>query len=103
MGIGEGVGRQCDPRKVGSDAFGEARLLQRFGPDALADELSALADARFVGEVRRLALRHLVDEVDRTASAIVRSAVQGVQAVRAEQLEVLGRAFVRWLETSAAS
>lgn len=103
LGIGEGVGRQRDPRKVGSDAFDIARLLQRFGPDALADEVTALADARFVSEVRRLALRHLIDQVDVTAAAIVRSAVQGEQAVRAEQLEVLGRAFVRRLEASTAS
>ncbi len=94
LGISEGIGRQRDPRKVGSDAFDVARLLQRFGPDALADELSALAEPSFVDQVGRLALRHLVDEVDRTAAAIVRSAVQGVQAIQAEQLEFLGRAFV---------
>ena len=75
LGISEGVGRQRDPRKVGSDAFDIARFLQRVGPDALADELTALADSRFVAEVRRLALRHLVDEVDGTAATIARSAV----------------------------
>ncbi len=55
LGISEGVGRQRDPRKVGSDAFDVAR------------------------QVSRLAVRHLVDDVDRTAAAIVRSAVQGAR------------------------
>ncbi|MEP6482493.1 MAG: hypothetical protein ABJA94_10855 [Rhodoglobus sp.] len=94
LSISEGVGRRRDPRKVGSDAFDIARLLQRHGPDALADELAVLADPSLVEHVQRLALRHLVNDVDRTAGAIVRSAVQGVQAVQAEQLEFLGRASV---------
>ncbi len=102
LSIGEGVGRQRDPRKVGSDAFDIVRLLQRHGPDALADELVVLADPSFVEHVLRLALRHLVNEVDRTAGAIVRSAVQGVQAVQAEQLELLGRAFVERLSAPHA-
>lgn len=103
LGISEGAGRPRDPRKVGSDAFDIARLLQRFGPDALADELATLADARLLIEVRRLALRHLVEDADATAAAIARSAVQGVQSVHAEQIEILGRAFYRRLESPAAT
>lgn len=93
LGISEGVGRQRDPRKVGSDAFDVARLLQRFGPDALADELIPLADRSFLDRVSDLAERHLVEHADRTAAAIVRSSVQGVETIGADQLELLGRAF----------
>lgn len=97
LGISEGVGRQRDPRKVGSDAFDVVRLLQRFGPDALADELSALGDPDFTERVGDLAQRHLIDDADRTAAAIVRSSVQGVQSVGAGQLELLGRGFTQRL------
>ncbi|MGQ0826657.1 MAG: hypothetical protein ACT4OX_16790 [Actinomycetota bacterium] len=99
LAISEGVGRQRDPRKVGSDAFDVARLLQRLGPDALADELSGLAEPGFIDRVSLLATRHLVDEADRTTAAIVRSAVQGVEVIPAAQLEFLGRAFVERLST----
>lgn len=64
--ISQGVGRQRDPRKVGSDAFDVAR-------------------------------HHLVEQVDRTVAAIVRSSVQGVEPIGADQLELLGRAFSRRL------
>jgi len=97
LGLSEGVGRQRDPRKMGSDAFDVARLLQRFGPDMLADELIALAEPGFVDRVRDLAERHLIDNVDRTAAAIVRSSVQGVETIAVEQLELLGRALTRRL------
>jgi hypothetical protein len=97
LGISEGVGRQRDPNKVGSDVFDVVRLLQRFGPDVLADELRALADAFLVEAVARLATRHLVAEADRTAAAVVRSSVQGVERVPPEQLELLGAAFARRL------
>jgi hypothetical protein len=100
LGISEGVGRQRDPRKVGSDAFDVARLLQRFGPDALADELNALAGDDFVDRVAGLATRHLIESVDRTAAAIVRSSIQGVETIAVEQLELLGRAFTRRLRRS---
>jgi hypothetical protein len=97
LGISEGLGRQRDPRKVGSDAFDVVRLLQRFGPDAVADELRELAREDFVDKVSGLVQRHLVDNADHTAAAIVRSSVQGVQAVAADQLELLGRALTRRL------
>ena len=97
LGISDGVGRQRDTRKVGSDAFDVARLIQRHGPDALADELVSLGERSLVEAMGRLATRILVDDADRTAGAIVRSAVQGVQAIEPDQLEFLGRAFVRRL------
>ncbi len=93
LGISEGVGRQRDPRKVGSDAFDVARLLQRFGPDALADELASIGEPDCVDRVAALAERHLVENADRTVAAIVRSSVQGVVRVGPDQLELLGRAF----------
>ncbi len=46
LGISEGVGRKRDPRKVGSDAFDTIRLLERTGPDVLADEVLALSAPR---------------------------------------------------------
>lgn len=95
--ISQGVGRQRDPRKVGSDAFDVARLLQRFGPDALADELLEVAGREFVDRVIDVARHHLVEQVDRTVAAIVRSSVQGVEPIGADQLELLGRAFSRRL------
>lgn len=97
LGISEGVGRQRDSRKVGSDAFDVARLLQRFGPDVLADELLALGRTDFVEQVSGLARRHLIDDADHTAAAIIRSSVQGVRSIDADQLELLGRAFTRRL------
>lgn len=97
LGISEGVGRQRDPRKVGSDAFDVARLLQRFGPDMLADELIAFAEPELVDQISDLAERHLIDNVDRTAAVIVRSSIQGVEKITVEQLELLGRAFIRRL------
>ena len=97
LGISEGVGRTRDPRKVGSDAFDIVRLLQRFGPDALADDLVALADRSLVERVGALAERHLVEHADRTAAAIVRSSVLGVEVVAADQLELLGGALGRRL------
>jgi hypothetical protein len=100
LGISEGVGRQRDARKVGSDAFDIVRLLQHYGPDAIANELISLADKDLIERLRRLAQRHLVDEVDKTASAVVRSSVQGVQAVPVEQIELLGRALVERLRAS---
>ena len=102
LGISEGVGRQRDPRKVGSDAFDVARLLQRFGPDALADELRAIAEDGFVDHVVALAERHLVEQVDRTVAAIVRSSIQGVERIGPEQLELLGRAFSARLRRDSA-
>lgn len=99
LGISEGVGRQRDPRKVGSDAFDVARLLQRFGPDALADELASLADRSLVERIVELAERHLVDQVDLTVAAIVRSSVQGVERIEPEQLELLGQGFIRRLQS----
>jgi len=100
LGISEGIGRQRDPRKVGSDAFDVARLLQRFGPDALADELRAVTDVVLVDRIVELAGRHLVDEVDRTVAAIVRSSVQGVERIEPEQLELLGQGLIRRLRQS---
>jgi len=97
LGISKGVGRRRDAGKVGSDAFDVARLLQRFGPDALADELTALGQPDFVERVSGLAQRHLVDDADHTAAAIIRSSVQGVQSIAADQLELLGRGFTRRL------
>lgn len=99
LGISEGIGRQRDPRKVGSDAFDVARLLQRFGPDALADELRAVGDPALVDRVVELAGRRLVEEVDRTVAAIVRSSVQGVERIEPEQLELLGKGFIRRLQS----
>ena len=93
LGISEGLGRQRDPRKVGSDAFDVARLLQRFGPDAVADELTSIADADFIDQIAALAERHLVEHVDHTVGAIVRSSVQGVERIGPDQLELLGRTF----------
>jgi hypothetical protein len=93
LGISEGVGRQRDPRKVGSDAFDVARLLQRFGPDALADELTSIAEPDFIDRVATLAERYLVEQVDRTVAVMVRSSVQGVERIGPDQLEFLGRAF----------
>lgn len=98
LGISEGVGRQRDPRKVGSDAFDVLRLLERHGPDVLADELLALAPSALVRKVEGLARRHLIDNVDRTASSIVRSSVQGVESISAERMELLGRAFIARLD-----
>jgi hypothetical protein len=98
LGISEGVGRQRDTRKVGSDAYDVVRLLQRFGPDALADDLNHLAAPDFVDTISELAQRHLVDNADRTAAAIVRSSIQGVQTIAADQLELLGHAFRRRLQ-----
>lgn len=98
LGISEGVGRQRDARKVGSDAFDVVRLLQRYGPDALADELSAVAERSLIERVSGLALRHLVDQADRTVAAIVRSSIQGVERIEPEQLELLGRGFIRRLQ-----
>src|SRR5205085_1997402 len=86
LGISEGVGRQRDTRKVGSDAFDVVRLLQRHGPDALADELTELGSRDFVDRISALAQRHLVTNADRTAAAIVRSSIQGVQTIAADQL-----------------
>ncbi len=100
LGISEGVGRQRDTRKVGSDAFDVVRLLQRFGPDALADELLALGGSDFVERVSDLAQRHLIEDADRTTAAITRSSVQGVQSIGADQLDLLGRAFTRRLGAS---
>jgi len=97
LGISEGIGRQRDTMKAGSDAFDVARLLQQSGPDAIADELAGLATEHFVEQVIALAARHLVDEADRTASAIVRSNVAGVVRIGADQLELLGSAFIRRL------
>ncbi|MGH9090439.1 MAG: hypothetical protein ACRDZR_03510 [Acidimicrobiales bacterium] len=99
LGISEGVGRQRDPRKVGSDAFDVVRLMQRLGPDALADELRSVADPDFVARIAELAHRHLVVQVDRTVAAITRSSVQGVVRIDAAQLELLGESFVRRLAT----
>jgi hypothetical protein len=96
--ISEGVGRTRDPRKVGSDAFDVWRLLQRYGSDAVADELLDVAEPRLVVRIAELAERHLVDRVDRTVAAIVRSSVQGVERVESEQLELLGRGFIRRLQ-----
>src|SRR5256885_5510193 len=79
LGISEGVGRQRDSGKVGSDAFDVVRLMQRFGPDALGDELRSLADPDLVARIAELARRHLVEQVDRTVAAMVRSSVQGVE------------------------
>ena len=90
LGISEGVGRQRDTWKVGSDAFDVVRLLQRFGPDALADELLALGGSDFVERVSDLAQRHLIEDADRTTAAITRSSVQGVQSIGADQLDLLG-------------
>lgn len=42
LGISEGVGRARAPGKVGGDAFDVARLMQRFGPDVLADGLASI-------------------------------------------------------------
>jgi len=81
--------RRRDYRKVGSDAFDVVRLLQRWGPDAIGSELTSLAQPELVSEIRRLAERHLVEEADRTAASIIRSAVQGVMAVGADQIELL--------------
>lgn len=103
LGISEGIGRQRDPRKVGSDAFDVARLMQRLGPDALADELRSVADADFVARIAELAHRHLVIQVDRTVAAMVRSSVQGVERIDAAQLELLGESFVRRLMTQGHS
>lgn len=100
LAISEDVGRPRDAHKVGSDAFDLARLLQRFGPDALADELKAIAETRLVERVAELAERHLVDQVDRTVAGIVRSAVLGVERIEPEQLELLGSAFTRRLFSS---
>jgi hypothetical protein len=97
LGIGESVGRQRDPRKVGSDAFDVVRLMQRFGPDALADELSSIADPDFVVRITELARRHLVLQADRTVAAMVRSSVQGVERVDPAQVELLGETFVQRL------
>jgi hypothetical protein len=94
LGISEGVGRQRDSRKIGSDAFDVVRLLQRFGPDAIGADLTLLGQPKFVAEIRRLAERHLVEESDRTAASMVRSAIQGVVAIGADQVELLGRALV---------
>jgi hypothetical protein len=99
LGVSEGVGRQRDPRKVGSDAFDVARLLQRFGPDALADELVPLADEGLVGRIAELAERHLVEQVDLTVAAIIRSSVQGVERIEPAQLELLGQGFIRRLRS----
>jgi hypothetical protein len=99
LGISEGVGRKRDPRKVGSDAFDTIRLLERTGPDVLADEVLALAPFALVRVVADLARLHLVENVDRTASSIIRSSVQGVEPVSAERIELLGRAFVARLAT----
>jgi hypothetical protein len=98
LAISEGTGRQRDPRKVGSDAFDVGRLLQRYGPDALADELLDVAEPSLVGRIIDLAERHLVDQVDRTVAAIVRSSVQGVERIEPGQLELLGRGFIRRLQ-----
>lgn len=98
LGISEGVGRQRDTRKVGSDAFDVVRLLQRFGPDALADDLTELAPRGFAERISALAQRHLVDNADRTAAAIVRSSIQALQTIAAVQLELLGHAFTRRLQ-----
>lgn len=103
LGISESVGRQRDPRKVGSDAYDVVRLMQRLGPDALADELRSLADPDFVERIADLAHRHLVLQVDRTAAAIVRSSVQGVERIDPAQLELLGQGFVRRLTTKGHS
>jgi hypothetical protein len=56
-----------------------------------------LAERELVGRMRDLAKSHLIDNVDRTAAAIVRSSVQGVESIDVEQLEFLGRAFARLL------
>lgn len=68
-------------------------MLQRFGPDALADELIEIAEPGLVDCIVELAERHLVKQVDRTVAAIVRSSVQGVERIEPDQLELLGRAF----------
>jgi hypothetical protein len=103
LGISESVGRQRDPRKVGSDAFDIARLMQRLGPEALADELRSVADPGCVERIADLAHRHLVTQVDRTVAAMVRSSVQGVERIDAAQLELLGESFVRCLTTQGRS
>jgi hypothetical protein len=97
LAIPESVGRGRDPRKVGSDAFDVVRLLQRYGPDALADELTSLAAPDLVEQIVGLVARHLVDDVDRTVAAIVRSSVQGVERIEPDQIELLGGGFVRRL------
>jgi hypothetical protein len=84
---------------VGSDAFDIARMMQRLGPDALADELCSVADPDFVARIAELAHRHLVMQVDRTVAAMVRSSVQGVERIDPAQLELLGESFVRRLTT----
>ena len=97
LGISEGVGRQRDPNKVGSDAFDVLRLLQRYGPEVLADELIAFASPALTDSLEWLATQHLVDGADRTAGAIVRSSVRGVERVPADQIERLGNELVRSL------
>lgn len=47
-----------------------------------------------------LAQRHLIEDADRTTAAITRSSVQGVQSIGADQLDLLGRAFMRRLGAS---
>lgn len=47
------------------------RLLQRFGPDALADNLTERGSLDLIAKINALAQRHLVDNTDRTASALV--------------------------------
>ena len=80
LGISEGVGRQRDPRKVGSDVFDIVRLLQRYGPNALADELVSLADAALLSAGERLASRHLVAD-DHSATTLMLRAGVPVQVV----------------------
>ena len=89
LGISEGVGRQRDTRKVGSDAFDVVRLLQRFGPDVCSPTTSPSSQRRGSSTGSACsAERHLINNADRTAAAIVRSSIPGVQTIAADQLEL---------------